>query len=221
LARTAAGALRRCFVLWTAALAVAAGPGVPPRATAADAAAALAAADGGAFGAPLPLRRCKAARGADLPAPLRRPGVTGRRCSLGPSLAFFVLSSDPASWPAVKRGGGPVLSLEDPVAKRLWIAGAGPVGVDFGQARLVVNRGARGSSPRAAYYSGLADRLDGAASVDAFVIVRLSPGVCLLGVVASEAEARRLAADEGSTCLHAVGGGGQRGERSAPGGATT
>ena len=103
---------------------MAVGCGLRPRA---------AAADGEALGAPIPLSRCTPVRGPDLPEALRKPGVTGRRCDLRPSLRFFVLSSDPVSWPAVQQGGGPVLSLEHPVAKRLWIAGAGPVGVDFGE----------------------------------------------------------------------------------------
>jgi anti-sigma factor RsiW len=158
------------------------------------------------FDAPVPLSRCTALRGTALPAALRRPGVTGRRCLVQPALRIFVLSSDPTSWPAVQNGRGPVVSLEDPVARRLWVADAGPVGVSFTSARLVVARDARGQ-PRAAYYTGLADRLDGTGSVEVFVTIRTGRRVCLLGVSANEAEARQIAVDEGRDCLPAVDGG--------------
>jgi hypothetical protein len=98
---------------------------------------------------------------------------------------------------------GRIQSLEDPVARRLWVADAGPVGVSIQEARLVVARDARGR-PRAAYYTGLADRLDGTDSLDVFVAFRLRPRPCLLGVVISEAEAQQLAADEKRACLPTV-----------------
>lgn len=144
-----------------------------------------------------------ALHGTNVPAALRRPGVAARRCFVRPALRFFVLSSDPTSWPAVQEGGNKIVSLEDPVAQRLWVAGAGPVGVSFREAKLVVGRDAR-NQPRVAYYSGLADRLDGAGSIDVFVVVRIHPRVCLLGVVTVEAEARHMAADVGSACQPTV-----------------
>jgi hypothetical protein len=188
---------QRGLAAWVAAILVAGGCGLPVQpAGARDA----------AFDAPVPLSRCMVLRGTGLPAALRRSGVTGRRCLVRPALRFFVLSSDPTSWPAVQDGRGPVVSLEDPVARRLWLADAGPVGVSFISARLVVARDARGR-PRAAYYTGLADRLDGTGSINAFVTIRIGPRVYLLGVTANEAEARQIAADEGSACLPAVDGG--------------
>jgi hypothetical protein len=83
------------------------------------------------------------------------------------------------------------------------VADAGPVGVSFRSARLVVARDAQGK-PRAAYYTGLADRLDGTSSIEVFVALRIWPRPCLLGVVAQEAEARRIAADAGSACLPSI-----------------
>ncbi|GGC28444.1 hypothetical protein GCM10011504_03290 [Siccirubricoccus deserti] len=188
---------QRRLTAWITAILAAGGCGLP---------ASAAGAMDMTFDAPVPLSRCTALRGTGLPAALRRPGVTGRRCLVQPALRIFVLSSDPTSWPAVQHGRDPVMSLEDPVARRLWVADAGPVGVSFASARLVVARDARGE-PRAAYYSGLADRLDGTGSVEVFVTIRTGRRVCLLGVSAKEAEARQIAADEGSDCLPAVDGG--------------
>ena len=159
-----------------------------------------------AFDPPVPLSRCTALHGTGLPPVLRRPGVTGRRCLVRPELRVFVLSSDPTSWPAVQDRRGRIQSLEDPVAQRLWVADAGPVGVSFQEARLMVARDA-GGRPRAAYYSGLADRLDGTGSLDVFVAFRLRPRSCLLGVTASETEAQQIAADEKRACLPTIDGG--------------
>lgn len=194
--RPAAIVCRR-LVPWLAALLIAADFGLRPHAAAASEV---------EFDLPVPLSRCLALRGADLPAALRRSGVFARRCFVRPALNFFVLSSDPTSWPAVQERGGRIVSLEDPVAKRLWVDDAGPVGVSFRTAELVVGRDAR-NRPKVAYYSGLADRLDGTGSIDVFVVIRIRPHACLLGVVADEAEARRMAADEGSTCRPTVDGG--------------
>ena len=181
---------RRQRAPWPTALLILACLGSQPHAAAAGEA---------AFDPPVPLSRCVPLYGTSLPAALRRPGVTARRCSVRPMLRLFVLSSDPTSWPAVQTGAGQIINLEAPVATRLWVAAAGPVGVDFREARLVVGRDAR-NQPRAAYYSGLADQLDGTGSLDVFVVIRIRPRVCLLGVVPDEAAARRLAAANDSVC---------------------
>jgi hypothetical protein len=188
---------RRRLAAWAATLLVVTGCGLPT----------LAAGVGEvSFDPPMLLSHCTALRAAGLPPMLRRAGVTGRRCLVRPELRIFVLSSDPTSWPAVQEDRGPVRSLEDPVARRLWVPGAGPVGVSFRDSRLVVARDA-GGRPRAAYYAGLADRLDGTGSLDVFVVFRIYFGPCLLTVATSEAEARQVVADEESACRSAVDGG--------------
>src|SRR4051812_37808838 len=90
--------LRRRLGLWLITLLIAACGSLLPRQTAAH---------GMAFDAAIPLARCTALHGASLPTKIRRPGVAARRCFIRPALRFFVLSSDPTSWPAVQEGSGP------------------------------------------------------------------------------------------------------------------
>jgi hypothetical protein len=139
-----------------------------------------------------------------LDVPLRRPGITARRCAIAPGAWFAVLSDDTVSWPVVRDGPRPSVSLEDPVARRQWFADASPLRVSAARGdALVVLRDAR-RTPRAAYYSAAVDRTDAPGRVPAFVVVRIRPRPCLLGVVGDVEEARRLAADEASACVRPV-----------------
>ena len=137
--------------------------------------------------------------------PLHRPGIAARRCAIAPGAWFAVLSDDTASWPVVRDGPrAPVVSLEDPVARRQWFADASPLRVSAARGdALVVLRDAR-RAPKAAYYSAAADRTDAPGRIPAFVAVRIRPRPCLLGVVRDAGEARRLAADEASACVPPV-----------------
>ena len=157
---------------------------------------------------PRPFRDCAAIRDARrLDIPLRRPGVTARRCDLAPGGAgwFAVLSDDTVSWPVLRDGPrAPAVSLEDPVARRQWFDDASPLRVSVARGdSLVVLRDAAGV-PRAAYYSAYTDRTDAPGHLPAFVAVRIRPRPCLLGVVRAAEEARRLATDEASACLPPV-----------------
>lgn len=155
--------------------------------------------------APRRLAGCAAvhdARGLDVP--LRRPGITARRCAIAPGAWFAVLSDDTVSWPVVRNRRRPPVSLEDPVARRLWIADASPLRVSPARDALVVLRGGTRREARAAYYSAAADRTDAPGRVAAFVVVRVRPRPCLLGVVRDAEEARRLAADEAGDCVPPV-----------------
>ncbi len=158
-------------------------------------------------GPPLRFADCAAIRDARrLDIPLRRPGITARRCAVAPGVWFAVLSDDTASWPVVRDGPrtAPV-SLEDPVARRQWFADASPPRVSAARGdALVVLRGGTGRAPKAAYYSASADRTDAPGRIPAFVAVRIRPRPCLLGVVRDAEEARRLAADEASACVPPV-----------------
>ncbi|MBD0275556.1 MAG: hypothetical protein ICV73_26950 [Acetobacteraceae bacterium] len=141
-----------------------------------------------------------------LDAPLHRSGITARRCFVAPGTWIAVLSDDAKSWPVVRDGSRPPVSMEHP-ERRLPFENASPLRVSDDRDALVVLRGA-GRAPRAAFYSAAADRADAPGRIPAFVVVRIRPRPCLLGVARgaeralelAEAEERRLAAGGPNAC---------------------
>lgn len=133
---------------------------------------------------------------------LHRAGIGAVICAIAPNLRFAILSDDTVSWPQIKDGSGPWVSLEDPVAAKVWFPNTSPLRVRFDQDSFVIVRNAE-SEPLAVVYSATASRTDVAGNIEARVIVRVrSP--CLLGVTLDHAAALRTAQDRNSSCISPV-----------------
>jgi hypothetical protein len=134
---------------------------------------------------------------------LRRAGIEGVRCAIGPNMHFAILSDDTVSWPVIFDGKRGPASLEDPIAAKAWLPDTSPVRVRYGRDGFLRVR-ASNAGPRALVYSAFASRTDADDSIDLFVALRLRPRPCLIGVVTSSAEARRMARDVNAGCIAAV-----------------
>jgi hypothetical protein len=129
---------------------------------------------------------------------LQRDGVAAIICTIAPELQFAVLFDDIMSWPNIKDGSQPWVSLRDPVATRIWLPNFSPLMVRFDQDSFLVVRTA-GGQLRAVYSAG-ASRTDAPGNINALVAVQIRPP-CLLGVTRDAEEALRLAREPSSPCI--------------------
>jgi hypothetical protein len=152
-----------------------------------------------------PFSRCERvadARALDAKLP---EGVAGVSCTIAPNVRFAVLDDDAVSWPMVKQGARPWVSLKNPAAAntRAWVPKTSPPRVRPKQDTFVVLGKSR-RTPDAIVYSAGTSRTDAPGNMTTYVAVRLGPSPCLLGFTRERTAALRLARNGGTPCVAPV-----------------
>jgi hypothetical protein len=135
----------------------------------------------------------------------QRKDVQAVSCVIAPSMRFAVVADDAVSWPLVRTGGGPWVSLKNPVAAdtRAWLPNTSPPRVRFDRDSFLVVRGP-GGRPKAVVYSAGTSRTDAPGSLTTFAAIRVGPKPCLLRFARDLAAALRAARDGKTPCVPAV-----------------
>lgn len=129
-------------------------------------------------------------------------GVAAVNCAIAPGLRLGLLLDETVSWPTVRKGGQPWVSLKNPLAAKAWFPNTSPVRVRFDKDTYVLVRNADGWS--AVVYSGVVNRTDAEGNMPAFVAIRVAPTPCALAVTLDRAAALRAAAAAKGPCIPPV-----------------
>ena len=60
---------------------------------------------------------------------LHRSGIAAVRCRVAPTVHLAILVDDTVSWPMIRNRNNPWVSLEDPVAAKVWLPNTSPLQV--------------------------------------------------------------------------------------------
>lgn len=121
-----------------------------------------------------------------------RSGITGYGCRLGGGTRLSVLSQEQLSWPIVETAGQQPVSLEDLfLSLKQWAPWAGDTTLIHVDGRPKVSL--LGNPPRAVIVRGYVTDTLTFKRTDVYIVLRLSPTVCLVDVSLRLADAHRLA----------------------------